>query len=132
MGAVVADRPVARVAILQRVAFGVGVGEPREVLADLRGVGAARLVGQRRLRERRRVLVEDRGEGPDRATAMRPRRGSAAALVFSEAVSEGCRARGCVFSEVIPGGYIRERSSLKYRGGQPVACRATLICCNAA
>jgi hypothetical protein len=60
--AVVTDRPVTRVAICERVAVGVGVGEPREVLADLRGVGAARLLGQRSPRERRDVLVEDLGE----------------------------------------------------------------------
>jgi hypothetical protein len=62
MVAVVADRPVTRVASSQRVAFGVGVGEPREVLADLRGVRAARLIGQRRRPQRRGVLVENRDE----------------------------------------------------------------------
>jgi hypothetical protein len=34
VAAVVADRRVARVASCERVAFGVGVGAPREVLAD--------------------------------------------------------------------------------------------------
>jgi hypothetical protein len=60
--AVVADRPIARVPRSQRAAFGGGAGEPREVLADLRGVRAAGLLGQRSRRERRGVLVEDRGE----------------------------------------------------------------------
>ncbi len=37
VAAVVADRPVARVAGSERVAFGVGAGEPREVLGPLLG-----------------------------------------------------------------------------------------------
>ena len=83
MGAVVADRPITRVACSQRVAFGVGVGEPREVLADLRGVRAARLLGQRCGPQRRRVLVEDVGEGPRQgngAAAAPRRRGRARVL----------------------------------------------------
>jgi hypothetical protein len=77
MAAVVADRPVARVAGSQRVAFGGGVGEPREELADLGGVGAARLVRQRRGLQRGDVFVKDRGEGSrqaDRSAAAAPRR----------------------------------------------------------
>jgi hypothetical protein len=63
VGAVVADRPVAGVLGVQRVAVAVGVGQPREELTDLRGVGAARLSGQRRRLQRRGVLLDDRGEG---------------------------------------------------------------------
>jgi hypothetical protein len=77
MGAVVAHRPVTRLAVAEWVAFGVGVGEPREVLADLRGVRATRLLGQRSSRERRGVLVEDLGEGlrqADRGPAAAARR----------------------------------------------------------
>jgi hypothetical protein len=62
MRAVVTYSPVARVASSKRVAFGVGVGEPREVLADLRGVGAAGLLRQRRPFERRVVVVEPAGK----------------------------------------------------------------------
>jgi len=48
-------------------------------------------------------------KGPDRLTAARPRRRAGDALVFSEADSGRCAARGFVFSEAIPGVYFRER-----------------------
>ena len=48
VGAVVAHRPVAAGGACERVLVEVGGGEPRKVLADFRGVCAARLIGQRR------------------------------------------------------------------------------------
>ena len=48
VGAVVAHRPVATVGAGERVVVEVGTGEPRQVLADFRGVRAPCLIGQRR------------------------------------------------------------------------------------
>ena len=56
---VVAHGPVASVSRVQRVAVAPGLREPGEELADLRLVGAARLVRQRSRPQRRHVLVED-------------------------------------------------------------------------
>lgn len=47
MGAVVTHSPVTAVRRVERIAVGLRQGEPGEVLADLRCVGAARLRGQR-------------------------------------------------------------------------------------
>jgi hypothetical protein len=48
VGPVVAHRPVPAGRACERVFVEVGIGEPREVLPDLRGVCAPRLVRQRR------------------------------------------------------------------------------------
>ena len=77
MGAVVAYGPVAAVGAGERVLVEVGVGEPGEVLADLGGVGPARLLRQRRGSQRRDVAIEDCGVGRrqgDRCPAPSPRR----------------------------------------------------------
>jgi hypothetical protein len=47
--------------------------------------------------------------GSDRPTAARPRRSAGAGVLFSEADSGSCAARGFVFSEAILGVYFRER-----------------------
>jgi hypothetical protein len=62
VGAVVAHGPVPAVGAQERVLVEVGTGEPRQVLADFRGVGTASLRGERSCRERADVLVEHRGE----------------------------------------------------------------------
>jgi hypothetical protein len=89
--AVVAHRPVTRVTGIQHVAFGVGVGEPREVLADLRRVGAARLIGTAARRAVRGVLLKDRCERLDQVDG-----GAAAARRrILGPVSDLKRIRGC-------------------------------------
>ena len=75
MGAVVAHGPVAAVGVGERVFVEVGAGEPGEELADLGGVGAPRLLRQRRGAQSRGVAIED----PDRAPTERSLRGRVAA-----------------------------------------------------
>jgi Phage integrase, N-terminal SAM-like domain len=60
VGAVVAHRPVP--ATRERVLVEVGAGEPRQVLADFRGVGTAGLSGERSCRKSMDVIVEHGAE----------------------------------------------------------------------
>jgi hypothetical protein len=80
VGAVVAHRPVPAVDARERVLVEVGAGEPRQVLADFRGVGTAGLSGERSCRKSADVLVEhgaelvgqlQRGRGHDDAAGRR-------------------------------------------------------------
>ena len=63
VGAVVAHGPVAAVGAGERILVEVGGGKPGQELADLGGVGAPRLLRQRRCSQGRGVLLEDRGVG---------------------------------------------------------------------
>jgi hypothetical protein len=66
------------------------VGEPREVLADFRGVRASRLLRPQRRGDSSRTGAN----GSDRPTAARPRRRAGAELVFSEADPGRCGGPG--------------------------------------
>jgi hypothetical protein len=61
--AVVAHGPVAAAGAGERVMVEVRVGEPRQVPADLRGLGPAGLGGERSCGEGADVRVEQCGEG---------------------------------------------------------------------
>ncbi len=63
MSAVVPHRPVPPVGRVQWIAVELGAREPGEVLAHLGGIGASRLLGERRGREGAHVGVEHVRDG---------------------------------------------------------------------
>jgi hypothetical protein len=62
VGAVVAHRPVPAIGARERVLVEVGAGEPRQVLADFRGIGPAGLSGERSARKSVDVVREHGAE----------------------------------------------------------------------